>query len=50
MKYYEEAGVNHVEDITLSFQRKNGQCGEKPIFDIESPCHINSHWAPLQAW
>jgi len=31
-------------------KRKNGQCGEKPIFDIESPCHINSHWAPLQAW
>ena len=36
--------------MTLSFQRKNGQCGEKPFFDIESPCHINSHWAPLQAW
>ena len=50
MKYHEEACANHVDDITLSFQRKNGQCGEKPIFDIESPCHINSHWAPLQAW
>ena len=50
MKYHEEACANHVDDITLSFQRKNGQCGEKPFFDIESPCHINSHWAPLQAW
>ena len=50
MNAHEEACANHVNDITLSFQRKNGQCGEKPIFDIESPCHINSHWAPLQAW
>ena len=50
MKFHEEASANHADDVTLSFQRKNGQCGEKPFFDIDSPCHINSHWAPLQAW